>query len=361
MRRPDARRRSASGFTLVELLLALGLFALLAVALVRLVDTSVRIWARTESDRDLTEMASALFDWLEADLQAIETGPRGDVVAEWVRFDVDQDGLAGAVWPRLRVVRQRHAPLPQDEPPIGEPDAGARFRAGLTEVCWALLPAKGAEADSKPHGILWRGERPLADDALSFFDPSFFDAAERPLPGSLEYVTGGVLWLEVLFAAQTSVIADGWQVGDELWHCAASWDARALGRPDLESSYLNAPAAGMPARDGDLPLLPRRVRIALELERPADLRHRTRLIEEVEPGAREIFVADGDRLPGPGDMILIGEEWLELGARGGDAFAVTRARRGTRATLHPAGALIHFGRRAERELVLPPTGEDWDL
>ena len=80
------RRR---GFTLVELLLALSLLTVLIVALVGLIDTSLRIWSRSESQRDLVEVSSSVLELLGSDLTAAEGGPRGDVLGDWWTFDVD--------------------------------------------------------------------------------------------------------------------------------------------------------------------------------------------------------------------------------------------------------------------------------
>ena len=46
----SARR---DGFTLVEVLLALGLFSILVLALVQLLDTSLTIWEETDAEREV--------------------------------------------------------------------------------------------------------------------------------------------------------------------------------------------------------------------------------------------------------------------------------------------------------------------
>jgi hypothetical protein len=358
-------RAGAGGFTLVEMLLALGLLALLVVALIRLLDTSMTIWGRTEAQRDLSEMGSAVLDLVAEDVYALEAGRRGDLVGDWARFDTDRDGAPGALQARLRLVRQAtaadllRARAPVDGGASGPRVTDPRLR-GLVEVCYALLPPSRAETDERAVGLLYRGERRVGDDSTSFFDPRFFDAAHRPAPGSLELVTGGVLWFEVWYAAQTSIVHDGWTLGDDLSDCAASWDAFGRGRPDLELSFLNAPAAGMPAAD-ELPLLPRRLRVTLEIERPSELRRRTRLADDVDGELTRLLVADEERLPERGAMILVDEEWMQVGVTGRGSVTVVRAQRGTRAAPHPAGVLIHHGTAMVREIPVPVMREDWDL
>ncbi len=354
-----------SGFTLIELVLALGLLSLLAIALLQLVDTSLKIWNRTEAGRDLQEMGGTVLDLFAEDLYSIEGGTRGDFVGDWVRFDLDRDGVPGAVWPRVRFVRQATA---ADLWRLRPRDATGAVRGtvdplerGLVEVCWAVLPASQAEPDARPLGMLWRGQRLVSDvETVSFFDKGFFSAANKPAPGSLELVTGGVLWFEPWFAAQTSIVHDGWTLGDKLSDCASSWDAFRKERPQLEVTYLNTPATGMPEAS-ELPLLPRRVRVMVELERPSDLKLRTRLEHEIDHELTQFDVGDETRLPPSGRMILIDEEWMRVGATGRGSVTVQRAQRGSRATPHDAGVLIHFGNPMSREIPVPVTREDWNL
>lgn len=350
MSRPLPTRRPRTGFTLVELLLAVGLLSILVLALVRLVDTSLTIWGRTEENRELLEVGGAVLELFSDDVHALEGGKRGDLVGDWMTFDVDHDQIAGMPWPRLRLVRHVAAAA-RDDQNVG----------GWAEVCWALLPDPEARGDERVLGVLWRGERALLDpERLSFFDTGFFGPSGKAVPGSLEVVTGGVLWFEVWYATQTSLVHEGWELGDSLADCSASWDAWSKGRPSEERSFFNQPPAGMPAVK-DLPVLPRRVRLMLELERPEDLRFRTRLAAELATEATSIEVRDGERLPGRDAMILIGEEWMRVLSVSGERVSVERGQRGTRAVAHPRDSLLHHGWPLVREIPVAMTREDWDL
>jgi prepilin-type N-terminal cleavage/methylation domain-containing protein len=339
------------GFTLVELLLSLALLSMLVLALVNLVDTALRILGRTEERRDLVGVSSGVLDLLAADLAALEGGPRGDLVASWWTFDLDADGAATAPFPRLTGIKR---PAPGE---LARRFPGAA--ADLVEFGWALLPDAGAGAEGL--GVLYRGERlPGPGERLSFFDPGFFNATGKPPAGSFEFVTGGVLWLELQWASQTSVVHDGWTVGERAEDCALAWDAWRRGRPDVEHSSLNAPAAALPAADGHA-LLPRRVRLILELERAEDLKRRARIAEAVEAAATVLPVDEGDLLPEPGTYLRVGEEWMELVSASGRQAAVRRGARGTRARQHAVGELVHHGWASVREVSLPAYREDWDL
>lgn len=352
MPRRDSLGRRA--FTLVEIMLALGLLSLLMIAVVNLLDTSLEIWDRTESQRDLVEVGSSAVDLLARDLSSIEPGPRGDLLSEWTMWDTDRDNVAGLSCVRLRMVRR---------PSLAELHRlGAPEDADLVEVCWALLPDRSApEKEARSVGVLYRGERWVGDDAsLSFFDDGFFNAAGKAPAGTLNLVTGGVLWAQFSFATQTSIVNDGWSFGDELEDCSTSWDAWNRARPDLELCALNAAASGMPEAK-DLPLMPRRIRIELEIERPVELKRRTRLAHAAETELPSIRVEDPDRLPEPGAMILVEEEWMEILSISGQNVSVKRGQRGTRKTNHDPGVVIHHGWRISRAIPIPLYREDWNL
>jgi len=169
-----------------------------------------------------------------------------------------------------------------------------------------------------------------------------------------------VLWFECELASQTSVVNDGWTVGDGPDDCATAWDAWARGRPDQGRSAYNAPAAALPSPD-ERPILPRRVRVLLELEREDDLLRRARVRAPVEGEDGRIEVDEAELLPAPGRLVLIDEEWMEVLSVTGNRASVKRAQRGTAARPHPAGALVHHGWPVVREVAVPLYREDWDL
>lgn len=358
--------RIRAGFTLVELLLATALFSILILALLRLVDTSLTIWGRTDESRELSEMGSSTLELLAADLHALEGGRRGDLLADWRLFDLDKDGIDGAPGQRLRLVRHMGAAGLQRLAAARPGASFETFERGLVEVGWAWLPSTDADPDARQLGTLLRGERRVGDaDTLSFFDAGFFGPSGKPVPGSLLEITGGVLWFDLWFATQTSILhardgQDGWELGDDLQDCGASWDAWRRARPDPERSFLNQAPAGMPEAK-DVPLLPRRVRVELELERPRDLRQRTRLALAASAQDATVVVKDARRIPAAGAHLLVDDEWMRVLAVNGERVTVERGRRGTRAAAHKEETLVHHGWRAVREIPIDMTREDWDL
>ena len=350
------------GMTIVELVLALALFSFLAVVLLSLLDTSMGLWSRTETRRDVVETGSGVAELFAADVEALDPGPRGDLLVEWVPMDADRDGTNGAVYPRVRMVRRAidaellriQADREADVVVQGE---------GLLEVCWMLLPSGpvtgGGGAPAAP--VLVRGERVLGDESiLSFFDDGFFGEDGRPVPGVMNEVTGGVLWFGVGLAAQTSVVHDGWSYGSSLADCARSWDAWRRRRPVADDHAWNEPFAGMPRVEGE-PILPRRVRIEVELERPVDVKRRARLDDDLDAQSPVLIVDDPSRLPKVGAHVLVGEEWMKITGVTGSRVSVLRAQRGSRPLLHAAGDTLHFGRTVVREVPVALYHEDWGL
>lgn len=376
------------GFTMVELMVAAGLAAVLMVALFRLLDTALDMWTRGEDQRLIVERGAATAELLAEDLRSLHSGAQGDLLVDWVNFDVDQDGRVDRVWPRLRLVRSVSMAdvvrlsargvdpalvaqaaelgvdvetlIPEDQRPT------PAIQSGLMEVAWAVVPV-GTDALSRGQGLLMRGEALLAPGSVGkFFKSDFFSSSGRPKVGALEEVSAGLLWLGLQFATQTSIIWDGWNLGSGLEHSCASWDAWKRSSddplsPDWEAHPWNMAGAGMPALSGS-PLLPRRVRVELEFERPADLRRRPTLLEPLEKQTASFEVSDGAGLPyKKGRHILIDGEWMEVQNLRGDRVSVKRAARGTAAMHHEIGARVHFGETVTVEVPVAMHSDDWNL
>ena len=351
-------RRPARGLTLLELILAVGLLSVLVAGVLQLLDTSVTLWDKTETRRDLVEIGSSVTELLASDLKDVHGGARGDLLFEWQLFDTNADRIAAVPWPRLRLVRVASAAELQDLGGSRALDVGD----ALIEVCWAVLPEGGlAPGDPRrAQGVLWRAERVTTDGGTSFFAEDFFGARGAPPPGTLHEVTGGILWLAVQFATQTSLVREEWKVGTELEDAAASWDAWTRGRPDASLHPWNERSAGL-ADARDVPVLPRRVRVELEIERPRDVKRRPVLKAAADRDDVVFRVSDASRLPADGSFLLVDEEWVRLVSRAGSRVTVRRAARGTRAANHAQGSVVHFGAPTVREVPVALFREDWNL
>lgn len=340
--------RARRGLTLVELVLALGIAALLVLGLLQLLDGALGLWGRADQRRSSSEASAAIGEQLALDVGELELGARGDFLLDWARFDFDGDGLARLPLPRLRLIR----PATPAELARLAPGAEPAHEA-LLEVAWALLPGVAVAGGAPRELVLWRGERVQGAPGASYFDPAFFGGAGTPPVGALHELSGGVLWFELACASGTSELEQGWRVGDAPGEARASWDARGASRPDPEACVFNESGANQ--RSGLGPLaLPRRVRAVLELESEAERKRHTRLAAPLAANEAQLQVLDGERLPAAGSALLVGEEWLELLSVDGPRATVRRALRGTRAMAHEAGALVRSGRRSVREIPLGP-------
>lgn len=360
------------GMTLVELLTASLLAAFIITGLVGLLDLTLDMWSKGEVRREGLERSNTVLSLLGDDFRSLHGGGAGDLVIDWQPFDHDGDGLFDRTWPRLRLVRQVGASALQRLHLQGqntqEQDAfgmGSTLAAdapvmpassGLIEVAWAVVPPSQGNG---PAGILLRGERLIGEkEGTSFLDPSFFNGQGLPAAGSLVEVGAGILWFGIECATQTTLVRDGWEVGSELIDACTSWDAFGRERPDIELTPRNEPGRGMPS-PGAHPLLPRRVRIVLEMERTKDQKRRTTLLRSVTANTTRLSVDDGTRLPGPGSFVWVAGEWMQLISKGDSWMSVRRGARETRPLELPSGALVHFGKSVTIEIPIPLYDDDW--
>jgi hypothetical protein len=389
-RRANSRRGARAGFTLVELVLAAGLLMVLMIGVFALLDGSLSLWRRSETRRNLTEQATGVVSLLSHDLRSLESGGRGDVLLEWVKYDTDGDGLREMVWPRLRFIRQAsraellrmlppipvaEAQAPKDKDaqslqvksgeadesegalPLANPDISG---PGLIEVCWAVVPMSTKDVDRRSEGLIYRGARKLNDGGESFFDSNFIRSGGLPQTNELDEVSAGLLWFQPLFATQTSIIHSGWDPGVEPHQSATSWDFWREDRPDTTMHHWNQPSRMMPSVK-DRGILPRRIRVELEFEREADHKRRARTTEQIELTDVTLQVTDGRRLPQSGAFIKLEGEWMEVTRVDGDRVSVKRGQRGTQAIVHGRGVLVHWGLPLVREIPVALYREDWDL
>jgi hypothetical protein len=366
--------RGRAGFTLVELLLATGLLALLVLLVFQLFDRTLSLWRVGETRRSTMEQATLVADMLADDLRGLEPGAAGDLVVEWTKHDLDADGVLDAAWPRVRMVRiagaaevgrlRQQASIERAEAVVDattEPVLESTAPE-LVEVQWAVVPASLVDADARAEGRVLRGARLVSDASTkSYFAADFYGASARPPAGTTEEVCGGVLWLSVACAGQSSVVNDGWSIGAEAVDATASWDAWNRDRPDADIHAWNTAWPWMPKSRGRA-LLPRRVRIELEIERPVDRLRRTRLLADLRTEDRQVVVDDVRHLPDfDGAHLLLGGEWVRVSSRDGANLTVERGVRGTSPATHARGTLVHWGRSYAREIVVGGHREDWNL
>jgi type II secretory pathway pseudopilin PulG len=369
------RDAGKSGLTLIELVIALGLLALLMLLVIQVFDRALATWRTAETRRAVMEAASVATELVTDDLRGVEGGPRGDFLLEWVMYDTNSDGVRETKWPRLRLVRQASggevARIQRDMRLVAETkqaqNGGEVVKVepaspSQLEVVWMIAPSSTSDKDARSVGILWRGERLVTDaGSKSFFAHDFFGASNLPPAGATQEVTGGLLWLNILLASQTTSVHDGWKLSHEQQGAATSWDAWSKDRPDASMHPWNERQAGVPVAK-QRPVLPRRARVELEIERPIDRIRRTRTVDAIDNQTVTLRVDDGQSVPlEPDAHILLDAEWMKVVSVDGGRVVVERAQRGTTAVGHDKGTLVHFGLRMVTEVTIAAFREDWQL
>ena len=395
-----------SGFTLLELIFASALAVVVLGAALTVTQNALRIWTKGETVRDAREVATVALGAIAEDLRALHPSAEGDLLVDWQPFDLERDGTVERVWPRLRLVRdvsgakrdaiERRAAAARarsarknvdgkdgDTSPeelseeelleaqgvtASELSAGALgvgrdvFGGALSEVLFALVP-EGNEGASRTSAVLIRAERlHVPGTPLTFFDESAFLKSGVPaLELGAQELVAGVLWLEPLLATQTTQTGgeSGWRTSGGVETAATSWDAWRRGRPDIEVSSRNEPAPGM-ALASARPLLPRAVRLEIEVIRPAERRRAPTLVDDVDSESATLFVTTSKAIRrGVGRYILVGSEWMVMRSITQDRISVARGRRGTQAVAHGVGTPVLLGEPASLEVPIALHDDAW--
>lgn len=403
-----APSRQRAGVTLIELVLATGLAAVIVGVIVTVSRTAMEIWSRAETSRDAREVAAVALGTIATDLRQLHPTAEGDVLVDWQGYDAERDGAIERLWPRLRFVRdasareldaiaRRAAARAADEAAdaadagpgtTGVPPGAAReaadllapaalapgtFSPGLAEVLYAVVPMED-DGPGRFAGTLVRAERvhragtpPLFMSEDVFPRRGVFPADEA---GAIELVTG-LLWLEPLMATRMTRIrgaadegdAPPWRVGPGLTSAATSWDAWGRGRPDADLTELNDPAPGM-ASPGERPLLPRSVRLSIEVMKPGLLGRAPTLRRPLDPEETVLdLTTTRTLLESRPTWVLVGPEWMRVGAISPrqDTVSVRRGGRGTAAVRHEIGTTVLFGEPASMEVPVPLYQDRWEL
>lgn len=403
-----------AGMTLAELILATGLAAIVMSSMVSIVNSALNLWTKGENARQAREASAAVASMMAHDLRQLHGSPEGDLLVDWDVHDVDRDGQVERLWPRMRFVRdasareaawigrralaeaarlQREAKriaagddaeavverLTEDElleaagvsrqdMALGQGNAPDTSASELLEILYAVVP-EGKSPELRYTGKLVRAERVhRAGDPPVLMRPDAFDSRGLPDLNLAKEVARGVLWMRPLMATQTTHVIPAvekddrraWTTGGTaIQDAATSWDAWGRGRPSVEVTDWNEPPVGMP-RPGLKPLLPRRIRLELELQRASDLKRAPKLIDVLEETATTFEVTSGARLSkAVGRDVMVGGEWMKVRSIRGDTVTVQRGTRSTKARLIPSGTKVLLGAAVVIDLPVVMYEDDW--
>lgn len=406
--------RGRAGMTLAELILATGLAAMVMASLVSIVNSALSLWTRGEASRQAREASSAVVSILAHDLRQLHGSAEGDLVVDWEIHDVNRDGAIERIWPRMRFIRDASAReaawikrralseaarierdrerlaqgddarelsellseeellaaagVSREDMALGQGAAPDTSASELLEILYAVIP-EGDSGGLEYSGKLVRAERVYrAGSQPVLMRADAFNSRGIPDPTTAREVARGVLWMRPLMATQTTRVIPpetpkdpaAWGTGRQsLRDAATSWDAWGRGRPSREITDWNDPAPGMP-QPGLKPLLPRRIRLELEMQRQSDYKRAPELIDPLDETTSAFEVTSGRRMTrAVGRHVMVGGEWMQVTTVQGDTITVRRSTRSTKARSHPSGTKVLFGSLATIDLPVAMYEDDW--
>jgi prepilin-type N-terminal cleavage/methylation domain-containing protein len=378
-RRQTTRR---SGLTLVELLITLAIFLVLAAMMVTIVREVVTQWTLGERRRTVYERASGILDTMADDLRLAMTREPAGVAEVKVKFLGDYEESSGTRRQRLMFVRSFEAG-PERAITLNAGDGRGRDMA-LTPPADPNAdppPAKGGGAEEDYRGLKVGNFRALGGMAMvGFFvrNQTLYRAIKAPVEGDprdlLDEGTSQKLCDDVLFLQ-----FDYWGQGTYHWDAPSVdgkgegdgpqpiWDStRGNVAPPLDKFYLHRHGCeALTLNDPEDDVFPQKVRITVTVDSPMPRCLYTKLAGEISEHETRIFVdrargfADGTDNGDEDSYLLIEDEWMRYTKKEGDIFLVDqRGARNTTAKGHAAEAVVRQGHTFHRVVFLAGWRED---
>ncbi len=388
-RHPRTARRGDAGFSLTELLMAMGLFSVLGVGLVSLLSRSADFLAAGQSGAQTLDALQTFSEAFAADVETIYTVPdtqvgRPDVrmYSDHVETDIDGDAKSDARIQRLFFTRlipreatspmtrtagtsiEAEASLDQSDD-FKESDEGQlRATGGLMEVLWTAVPDS---TDDLAVMTLYRGFSSPIGGEYSLFptgasnDPSVTVLEQGPrsrkrVRAAARPVLTGVLYFGVQFWSRTTTSWDH-KIPPRSGGPLDTWDSTrgimsSSDRGDRYGGFFLAQGFES-IEDPTDDTYPRRMRVTLVVEQVGNPSAAGFLGQDMTAEVNVIELEDARFIPAPSTQqrfVKIGAEWVGFDSVSGNSLlGCTRGARGTVAVAHSSGSRVHHGRSVVRE------------
>ncbi len=324
--------RRDGGVTLIELLVAIGLLALLAGLLVLLFRDGLRIWSQGEETRKEYTNAQFLFSRLDVDANQIWApidrrkvrDPNDAKLRPALYSSITPEGRRWIEFLRIKSGFQQQG------------EGGMSVDDRMKRTVYLNDPERG----------LLRGTFPASEIPQHLDEPGLLDSAEYR-SGNFELVAKGILYADFKF----------WGPWTKEWTVKGPYGARDGAAVFWDSSRRRMDKFRMFVSDEDadpVPVLPKMIRVRVEVAISGKTNWpRLRGDLEEEKQTDGVRISNGEQLPESG-YARVGSEWIYYEDRTDNRLKkIIRGRRSTVPKEHAGGTEVRYGAPFENTLEVP--------
>lgn len=388
-----SQRRSVAGFTLIELVLVMGILSGFLLLLTRLLGAGVDVFEEGEQGQALADRAQAAANAVETELRALQ-GPRPAIepgtldarlLVQWLPHALVDRPPPTLSW--NQVLRADAALTPDQERDLlqaslrsrAEQEVGEQGEAAVQARLQELLAATARQGRCGFWLLPWptgdqdgaylelRTARFLPGQLVEVGQDQFVDPMLVPLPGSAELPSAVVdRFTRVLLPDLLHFELRFWSQQTAAWSGAeVVWDSARGGwlQDPQQGPVFGLDLGPWSLGDATDDVYPHAVQCVLVVAQDPGLPAEGLLAADLEAGDQSLRLLAPDRFPGDpdGGYVKIGPEWLRYGAlRGSELQGLQRGLRGSKPRAHPSGSRLRLGRTVSFTLPLPFAKDDWN-
>jgi prepilin-type N-terminal cleavage/methylation domain-containing protein len=345
------------GFTLVEVLVALGLFTLLGFGATAFLVMGLRTWRGAEARRDAAERAELVFAFLRDDLQCLYTDGGKAAGRAVLLSDYDKSG-------RQRLFLTRTVPPPAADPRIagaGSTMTGRDAIDGVNDLANLQRGLLRGPGDLQSVAYVFLGDEKLGRVAATP-EKEYKDLLGDWSTRGGQLLAEGVMLLELNFWSDRTT---AWRAGAQAFEPSYFWDS-TMGLAKEDAKPEDARERRVFGRTGSLEdgrddIFPRLIEVRLVLGKPPTAA--TPLTaQDIATHETAIAVLNAEDLPREeGEyFVKLEREWISYTqCIGGALVGVARGRRGTQAADHEEGTYVREGVPFNMVVRPPCAHEPW--